>query len=57
MIIYPFRVLMQYLFLKGLFREGLAGLTLSALAAYGTLASGMKLWESRQDGSPVGGYP
>lgn len=57
MIIYPFRVLTQYLFLKGLFREGIAGLTLSVLAAYGTLASGMKLWESRQSGPRVGGYP
>ena len=51
MTVYPLRVLMRHLFIDGLFREGLAGLSLSALAAYVTLASAMKLWEARQSGS------
>jgi len=55
MTVYPLRVLMRHLFIDGLFREGLAGLSLSALAAYVTLASAMKLWEARQSGSRVKG--
>ena len=41
----PLRVLMRLLFRNGLIAYGLAGWTLSALAAYAVLASGMKLWE------------
>lgn len=55
MIVCPLRVLMRHLFINGLFRDGLAGLSLSALAAYATLVSGMKLWETRQEGSRARG--
>jgi hypothetical protein len=41
------RVLMRLLFLNRLFSRGLAGLTLSVLAAYGVLLSGAKAWEAR----------
>jgi hypothetical protein len=41
----PLRVFMRLLLRNGLFTHGLAGWTLSALAAYAALASGMKLWE------------
>ena len=40
-------VFMQMIFLNRLFSRGLAGLTLSALAAYGVLLSGAKVWEMR----------
>lgn len=41
------RVLMRLLFLNGLFFRGLAGLTLSVLAAYAAVLSGAKAWEAR----------
>ncbi|MFQ5849134.1 MAG: hypothetical protein ACE5JU_00940 [Candidatus Binatia bacterium] len=49
----PLRILMRLLFINRLFCEGLAGLSLSVLAAYATLAGGMKLWEARQAASRV----
>lgn len=47
MAIRPLRVFMRLLFMNGVFSNGLAGLTLSALAAYATLLSGAKAWEAR----------
>jgi len=47
MAIYPFRVFMRLLLMNGVFHHGLAGLTLSTLAAYVTLLSGAKLWEAK----------
>lgn len=44
---YPVQVLTRLLFVDGLLLQGMAGLSLSVLAAYATLASGMKLVESR----------
>jgi len=44
----PLRVLMRLLIINGLLFEGLAGLSLSGLAAYATLASGMKLWDTHR---------
>jgi hypothetical protein len=41
------RVLMRLLILNRLFSRGLAGLTLSVLAAYAVLLSGAKAWEAR----------
>ena len=46
--LYPLRVLMRLLITNGLFFEGLAGLSLSSLAAYATLVSGMKWWETHR---------
>lgn len=43
----PLEVFLQLLFLNGVFAKGLAGLTLSTLAAYATLLSGAKIWEAR----------
>lgn len=40
-------VFMRLMFMNGLFAGGLAGLTLSTLAAYATFLSGAKLWEKR----------
>jgi len=42
----PLRVFMRVLLRNGFFSAGLAGLTLSALAAYAALLSGAKLWEA-----------
>jgi hypothetical protein len=47
MALYPIRVFMQLLFMNGVFSHGLAGLTLSILAAYATLLGGAKAWEAR----------
>ncbi|MFQ5903772.1 MAG: hypothetical protein ACE5JO_08780 [Candidatus Binatia bacterium] len=47
MVIYPLRVFMRLLLMNRVFSNGLAGLTLSTLAAYVTLLSGAKLWEAR----------
>jgi hypothetical protein len=44
------RVLMQLLFHNKLLFKGLAGWSLSLLAAYATLTSGMKSWETRRFG-------
>ncbi|MFB3108742.1 MAG: hypothetical protein ACE1ZE_05155, partial [Candidatus Binatia bacterium] len=46
--LYPLRVLMRLLIINGLLFEGLAGLSLSGLAAYATLVSGMKWWETHR---------
>jgi len=40
------RVFVRLLFMNGVFSHGLAGLTLSALAAYATLLSGARVWEA-----------
>ncbi|NIO11366.1 MAG: hypothetical protein GTO40_26460 [Deltaproteobacteria bacterium] len=42
----PFCVSMRLLLVHGLLFSGLPGLTLSGLASYATLVSGMKWWES-----------
>lgn len=47
----PLRVFARLLLRNGLFSHGLAGWTLSALAAYAALAGGMKLWERQSTGS------
>jgi hypothetical protein len=47
MVVYPLRVFMRSFFKKGVFFLGLAGLTLSILAAYATLLSGAKTWEAK----------
>jgi len=41
------RVFVRLLFMNGVFSHGLAGLTLSALAAYATVLSGARVWEAR----------
>lgn len=48
---YPVQVLMSLLFKEGLLFRGMAGLSLSALAAYSTLASGMKWYEAHRAGT------
>lgn len=48
---YPVQVLMGLLFKDGLLFRGMAGLSLSALAAYSTLASGMKWYEAHRAGT------
>jgi hypothetical protein len=45
--VYPIRILMRLLFVNGLLFQGMAGLSLAALAAYATLVSAMKCQESR----------
>ena len=47
MVINPLRVFMRLLLMNGGFSNGLAGLTLSTLAAYATFLSGAKTWEAR----------
>ena len=47
MAVFPLRVFMRLLLMNGVFHHGLAGLTLSTLAAYATLLSGAKMWEAR----------
>ncbi len=44
--LYPIRVLFRLLLINGLLLDGLPGLSLSGLAAYSTLVSGMKWWET-----------
>lgn len=43
----PLRVFIRLLVTNGVFSNGLAGLTLSTLAAYATFLSGAKVWEAR----------
>jgi len=45
MTFYPFGVFFQLLWKNGVFSRGLAGLTISILAAYVTLLTSAKLWE------------
>jgi len=45
--LHPFRVFLRLLWRNRVLAKGLAGLTLSTLAAYATLLSGAKLWESQ----------
>lgn len=47
MAFFPFRVFLKLLFSDRLVAEGLPGLTLSTLAAYVTLLTGAKVWETR----------
>lgn len=47
MVVTPLRVFMRSFFKKGVFFLGLAGLTLSILAAYATLLAGAKTWEAK----------
>lgn len=47
MAVCPLRVFMRLLFMNGVFSNGLAGFSLSTLAAYATLLSGAKAWEAR----------
>jgi hypothetical protein len=51
LVTYPMWVLMRLLFVKGLVFQGMAGLSLSALSAYGTMVGGIKWHEtSRSSG-------
>lgn len=47
MVLDPFQVFLRMLFKNGIFSDGFAGLTLSTLAAYATLLTGAKTWETR----------
>ncbi len=46
--LYPIRILIRLLLINGGFFDGLGGLSLSGLAAYATLVSGMKWWETNR---------
>lgn len=48
MALCPLRVFTRLLIKNGVFSHGLAGLTLSTMAAYVTLLSGAKVWEARR---------
>jgi hypothetical protein len=47
-VLYSGRVFIKLLFRNGVFAGGLAGWTLSLLAAYSILLTGAKLWEARK---------
>lgn len=49
-VIRPLGVFARLLWMNGVFSHGLAGWTLSALAAYTNLLSGAKLWEAKKFG-------
>jgi hypothetical protein len=48
--LHSLRVFVRLLLMNGVFSHGLAGLTLSALAAYATLLSAARVWEATNVG-------